>query len=273
MWNGKLQARIPFHSVPIGEAHIVKAVISYSNKDEPLRNELESHLSMLKRSGVMETWHNRRSVAGTELNAAISEQLESAEVILPLVSSDFLASNNCYDVEMGRALELHAQGRAVVAPIILRPCDWLASPFGGLMASPPDGLPVTKFPNQDEAFTNIVKDIRRVADRFCQPVPAPERRGQESMVASGGLIALRVQSEEGGAQAERSSNLRVMRKFNDHERDAYIENAYEYMARFFEESLGELHVRNPQISTNFTRIDANSFTSTIYENGQRVSCG
>ncbi len=248
---------------------MVKAFISYSHKDEPLRNELESHLSMLKRSGVIETWHDRRIIAGSELDSAISEQLEAAQIIMLLISSDFLASNYCYDIEMGRALEMHKEGKAVVVPIILRPCDWHASPFGGLMATPTDGLPVTKFPNQDEAFTNIVKEVRRVAAGFKTPTLAPAVAAAAPLPTQANPLA--ASTSLGNGAAQRSSNLRVTRKFNDHEKDAYLENAYEYMARFFEKSLGELQERNPQISSRFKRIDANSFVASIYANGARVS--
>lgn len=250
---------------------MVKAFISYSHKDESLRNELESHLSMLKRGGVIETWHDRRIVAGSELDSAISEQLETAHIIMLLISSDFLASNYCYDIEMRRALQMHKEGTAVVVPVILRPCDWHASPFGGLMATPTDGLPVTKFPNQDEAFTTIVREVRRVAAGFKMPTIAPTEAAAASVPTQAHPLAVTTSLGIAASAAPRSSNLRVLRKFNDHERDAYLENAYEYMGRFFEKSLGELQERNTQISTRFKRIDAESFTASIYANGERVS--
>jgi hypothetical protein len=243
---------------------MVKAFISYSHKDEALRNELESHLAMLKRSGVIETWHDRRIVAGSELDSAISEQLESAQIILLLISADFLASNYCYDVELGRAMEKHSDGSAVVIPVILRPCDWHSSPFGKLMATPTDGKPVTMFANQDEAFTNIAKDIRRAAERFGPSQPSVQISAQRP-------IQPPQLSHAAMPAAERSSNLRVKRTFNDHERDDFLENAYEYIARYFEGSLNELQKRNSQISTKFKRVDANSFTASIYANGERVS--
>ncbi|WP_445628750.1 toll/interleukin-1 receptor domain-containing protein [Nostoc sp. DSM 114167] len=83
---------------------------SYSHRDETLRDELEIHLAMLKKQGFIETWHDRRITAGEEFDKAISKNLEEADIILLLVSSDFLASNYCYDIEMQRAMEKHEQG-------------------------------------------------------------------------------------------------------------------------------------------------------------------
>lgn len=242
---------------------MVKAFISYSHKDEHLRNELESHLAMLKRSGAIETWYDRRIVAGSELDSAISEQLESSQIILLLISADFLASNYCYDVEMERAMQKHADGSARVIPVILRACDWHSAPFGKLLATPADGKPVTMFANQDEAFTNIARDVRRAAEHFGHGTSFSNRTAQETT----GVHAFRATM----STTARSSNLRVKRTFNDHERDDYLENAYEYIARYFEGSLDELQKRNPQITTKFKRLDANSFSASIYVNGDRVA--
>jgi hypothetical protein len=242
---------------------MVKAFISYSHKDEALRKELESHLAMLQRSGVIEMWHDRRIIAGSNLDSAISEQLESAQIILLLISADFLASDYCYDIEMGRAMEKHHDGSAAVIPVILRPCDWYSSPFGKLLATPQDGKPVTMFGNQDEAFTDIAKSVRLAAARF---------NSAEPKTPAAVPVALRPTSVAANlAAAERSSNLRIKRVFNDHERDDYLENAYEYIARYFEGSLDELQKRNTQITTKFKRLDATSFTASIYSNGDRVS--
>lgn len=245
---------------------MVKAFISYSHKDEALRKELENHLAILQRSGVIEMWHDRRIIAGSNLDSAISEQLESAQIILLLISADFLASDYCYDIEMGRAMEKHHDGSAVVIPVILRPCDWSSSPFGKLLATPKDGKPVTMFGNQDEAFTDVAKGVRLAAARFHSAEPA-----EPKVLATAPTASRPIWSTANSAPAERSSNLRIKRVFNDHERDDYLENAYEYMARYFEGSLDELQKRNTQITTKFKRLDANSFTASIYSNGDRIS--
>src|SRR5579871_6055802 len=117
---------------------------SYSHKDEELRNELENHLSILKRQGVVEFWHDRKIEAGNEWAKEIDANLESADVILLLVSADFLASDYCYCKEMDRALERHKNGLAKVIPVILRPCEWQEAPFSHIQALPQDTRPVTQ---------------------------------------------------------------------------------------------------------------------------------
>src|SRR5687768_12583725 len=120
---------------------------SYSHKDEELRNELEVHLSMLKREGLIEAWHDRRIGVGEDIHSEISSALENADIVLLLVSAQFLASNYCFEIEMRRALQKHNEGTARVIPVILHPCDWQSAPFGHLRATPTDGKPVSMFAN------------------------------------------------------------------------------------------------------------------------------
>ena len=130
---------------------------SYSHKDESLRDQLETHLSMLKNQGLIQAWHDRQILAGSDIDNSIREPLESADVILLLVSSDFLASTYCYSKEMARAMERQAEGTARVIPVILRDCDWHAAPFGKLLAVPTDGRAITLWPNIDQAFTDVAR--------------------------------------------------------------------------------------------------------------------
>src|SRR5271157_399858 len=128
---------------------------SYSHKDEALRDELEEALALLKRQGLISGWHDRRIGAGEEWKGVIDKNLEEAQVVLLLVSSSFLASDYCWDVETKRAVERHDRDEAKVIPIILRPCDWQGAPFGKIQALPRDGKAITSWLNRDEAFTDV----------------------------------------------------------------------------------------------------------------------
>jgi hypothetical protein len=141
----------------------IEIFYSYSHKDEELRERLETHLKLLQRQGVIKGWHDRLISAGTEWAGQIDHYLESAQIILLLISADFLASDYCYDNEMKRALERHEAGEARVIPIILRPVDWASASFSKLQALPRDGKAVTTWSNQDEAFTQIAQGIRQIA--------------------------------------------------------------------------------------------------------------
>lgn len=239
---------------------MAKVFFSYSHKDEELRDELEKHLSILKRQGFIETWHDRRITAGEELSPEIDRNLEDSDVVLLLVSSDFLASDYCYDIEMKCALGRHESGAAWVVPVILRPCDWHDAPFGKLLATPTDGKPVTRFPTLDDAFVVVVSDIKKTLRQMGQkqaPPPASIEMTQPVI---------------GTETMPRSSNLRIKKEFSDREQDRFLADSYEYIANYFEGSLQELEKRNPEVETDFRRIDANHFTAKIYLNGKQ-ECG
>jgi len=136
---------------------------SYAHEDEALRDQLEKHLSILHRQQVISGWHDRAIAAGTEWERQINEHLETAHIILLLISADFIASDYCWGKEVQRAMERHDSGAARVIPILLRDVDWTGAPFGKLQALPQDAKPVTSWPNQDEAFANVARGIRQVA--------------------------------------------------------------------------------------------------------------
>jgi hypothetical protein len=151
----------------------MKLFFSYAHKDEPLRDQLANHLSLLKRQNIITDWCDRDITAGTEWADAIDSNLNTAQIILLLISSDFLASDYCWTKEMDPALERHHQGTARVIPIILRSCDWHSAPFGKLQALPKDAKPVTQWSNQDEAFTNIAQGIRNAVAELQQHKSSP----------------------------------------------------------------------------------------------------
>jgi hypothetical protein len=235
---------------------------SYSHADENLRDQLEKHLAALQRQGIISSWHDRRITPGIELADAIDGHLDAADVILLLISPDFIASDYCYELEMKLAMEKHRKGEARVIPVILRPCDWKDLPFGKLLATPRDGRAITMWPNSDEAFLDVVTSIKRALSemgRKCEPhghgPTAPPSASASSVQGS-----------------TRSSNLRITKKFTDLDRDRFRHDGFEYIARFFENSLKELVIRNAGVEQTFRRIDANRFSAAAYRGGEKV-CG
>ena len=146
----------------------LQVFISYAHEDDELREEFVKHLRQLKRDGLIQDWHDREITAGSEWAGQIDEHLNAADIVVLLVSPDFVASEYCYDIEMKRALERHAAGEARVVPVILRPSDWQTAPFAKLNALPKDAKPVVDWPTQDpkrhdHGFLNVAAGLRRVA--------------------------------------------------------------------------------------------------------------
>src|SRR5919205_3400796 len=130
---------------------VMELFYSYSSEDEAFLNKLNNHLASLRRLGLLSIWYNREVGPGSARAKEIDAYLQSARIILLLVSPEFLASDYCYGVEVQEALKRHQAGDARVIPIILRPCAWEETPLGKLSALPKDGKPVTLWTNRDQA--------------------------------------------------------------------------------------------------------------------------
>lgn len=148
---------------------------AYAEQDEALRQELEKHLSTLRRQGLIADWHKHKILAGSERERAIDEHLNSAALILLLLSPDFMASDYCYGVEMRRAMERFEAGEASVIPVMLRHVDIVGAPFERLQCLPDDGRPVDG-PDKDAALHNVVKHIRRALGLPEGEAPRQEQR-------------------------------------------------------------------------------------------------
>jgi hypothetical protein len=140
--------------------------LSYAHRDERLRDELAKHLSALRRSALIETWDDRRTTPGTDLDDAIDQHLSSADLVLLLISPDFINSDYCYQREMRAALKRHRKGAARIIPIILRPVDWQGTPIGRLLAAPKDAKPVTTWHRRDDALLDVATSVRRAAQEL-----------------------------------------------------------------------------------------------------------
>jgi hypothetical protein len=150
----------------------VKLFFCYAHEDEGLLKKIRTHLTPMQRQGLIEIWHDRDINAGTEWELEINKQLNTAQIILLLVSPDFMASDYCYGTEMKRALEWHNRKEALIIPVILRPVYWQGI-LGNIQALPMDGKPVmgSDWHNQDEAFFYVAEGIRKVVEEISrQPI-------------------------------------------------------------------------------------------------------
>jgi formylglycine-generating enzyme required for sulfatase activity len=146
----------------------VKVFVSYSHKDESLKLELDEHLSPLKQSEAIAYWHDRQIQAGAEWAKEIEENLNSADIILLLISPSFINSMYCWKVELEQALKRHQAETACVIPIILRPTAWQRTEIARLQAFPKDAKAITTWANQDEAFVDVVNGIQKAVDRLVE---------------------------------------------------------------------------------------------------------
>ncbi|WP_182921265.1 toll/interleukin-1 receptor domain-containing protein [Pedobacter planticolens] len=140
----------------------VNVFISYSHQDELIKQELENHFSGLRRNGSINDWNDRMIQAGDIWDSKIKEKLMQAEIVIFLISSDFMASNYINNVEIKNAVERHHNSQIKIIPIIARPCDFTSLPISNLQALPKNAKPITSWENRDEAYLDVVNQFKKL---------------------------------------------------------------------------------------------------------------
>lgn len=242
--------------------------ISYTHADSPLKDQLVRHLAPLQREGLIDLWHDGMLRPGEHLDPAVQAALAASNVIILLVSSDFIASEYCYEQEMLRAFARQRDGTARVIPIILRPCQWKGVPIGNgetlseFVALPKDGKAVVTWPDIDTAFDNAVGSIRDM-------LKAGNGANVEA-IDGGTLTPMPVIAEPTPRSVGSANLLGIAAKPTDLDRDRFLRAGFTATAALFEQNLAELKASDPRIDTDFERIDSRSFAASVYLDGTRV---
>jgi hypothetical protein len=149
-------------SASTSNSHKKNLFICYSHADEAIKDELIKHLAALRRGGFVSYWHDRQIAPGDDWDEQIKQQLNNADIIIPLISSDFLASEYCIETEMVTALRRHESGEARLIPVIIRPCDWQTMSFSKIQALPKDAKAISQWVDKDAAILDVVNGIKRM---------------------------------------------------------------------------------------------------------------
>lgn len=142
----------------------MNAFISYSHKNENYLERLHTHLANLKRDGLIHTWTDEAIMAGEKFEESISGSLKDSTIFIALLSPDYIGSKYCYEKEFELALKMQEEGKIIIIPIILEPCDWLSTPFNQFKALPKDGKPISDWSNINTAFLGVIQGIRHLLE-------------------------------------------------------------------------------------------------------------
>lgn len=222
----------------------VKAFISYSHADDKFLDRLHKHLAMLRREQLLSAWSDHAILPGSPVGQTIDAQLEEGGLFLALASPDYLASSYCYEKEFERALELSKAGRMRIVPIILEPCDWLASPLSEFLALPKDGKPISEWTNANNAYLDIVTGLRRLL----QP-PAAGRGGQPPTEGTDGGLGTR--------------KLRLRRDFDSIQKAEFVDRAFEVIRDYFQKASAELAQASEDLRTRVQDMSPTAFTASL----------
>jgi hypothetical protein len=154
-------------------ANPIEIFFSYAHEDEALMDDVRRQLIVWERNGRILKWHDRQIPPGSDWRNHIDERLNSARIVLLFLSPHFIESRYCYEVEGQAALRRRESRAAEVIPVILRPCPWQETPFGTLQALPRDAVPVTRWPDRDEACLDVATGVMAAVDRAIEGSRVP----------------------------------------------------------------------------------------------------
>jgi hypothetical protein len=155
--------------MPTEQHDPLKVFISYSHKDRNYLLEMHEHFHALIRVGLIEMWWDGEIKPGDRWDKVIGQKMEESDIIILLISADYIASEFCYQKEMETALTLHESRQATVIPVIVRPCSWEITRFAVLQVLPNPAIPIANWSNRDEAWTNVVNGIHTIIREVVSP--------------------------------------------------------------------------------------------------------
>ncbi len=174
----------------------LKLFYSYSHRDELLRDELEKHLILLSQNSFIENWHDRKIRPGDEWDHNINEQILTADIILFLISVDFISSEYCNSIEVKKAIDRHQNGEVKCIPIFLNECNFGASQFSKLQGLPRDAHFVTDkkyWSDLHKPFTIISKELENEIKAIWNKREKESQRYRHSIT---GEVSIDTESDE-----------------------------------------------------------------------------
>ena len=140
--------------------------VCYSHANEKLVKELKPSLTILERRGYIAPWRDTDLVPGEDWDETIKERLAHAELVLFMVSRQFLASGYITTEERPLAMQLMNEGKTVVVPVLLSACTWETENFARLENLPDKGKYVTDYRPHEQAWTMVEKGIMKAVEKF-----------------------------------------------------------------------------------------------------------
>jgi len=227
----------------------MNAVISYSHNDNKYLEDLHKHLAVLKREGSLNAWSDHDILAGDDFELKIKSNLQNSQLFLALVSPDYLASSNCYEKEFEMALQMNEQNRIRIIPIIVEPCDWQSTPFGKFLALPKDGEPISNWTNKNNAYLNIVNELRRILQVIDNPHTF-DKNGTNTKSVSG-------------------RRVRLKHDYDAIDKAEFADKAFEIIRTYFEKSCVELIDADEDIKAKFEPMSNIAFSCTVINRAKR----
>ena len=142
-----------------------KLFISYSSKNSEFIRRFETHLAVLKAAKHIEPWYDRMIEPGSKWDDTIRTEMEKSDIVIFLISPDFLATSYIMDIEVKKALDMEVKGICEIFPIELQPCSWNETDLNRyqMQLNPTEAGKKEYFvgkPDNDESWKTIIAQLK-----------------------------------------------------------------------------------------------------------------
>jgi len=224
--------------------------VSYSRKDEKYLEDFKVQTAGLRRNNQMELWTDQDITAGKVWEKTLKQQLESADIIVFLLSPDFIASDYIYDVEITKAIERHDNGEVIIVPVLIRPCDFDSTPLTKFQALPKNAKPIKKWEDTDEAWMDVVIGLKKT-------------------IAS---IPETIQQKDSDQTINSDSNTSINKKaIKGQIAEGKIENALKDLLAFTKAKDNDLHNSVIMQSSKYNRFKRDNLNGTLSSEDRRIA--
>jgi hypothetical protein len=227
---------------------MLDAFISYSHKDSAIVDRLRVHLATLEREKKIAHWYDQKILAGGEIDAEISKHLSGCNLFIAIISPDFLASHYCYEREMQAAIQLYKSGKLRMVSIIAEPCDWQNTPIAQFKVLPHDGKPVVEWPNQNTAYLEIVKELRKITDA----IPTQIQTDPQHIAPTPNNV---------------SNRYKVKRAFSEIDKSDYLQKSFKEIRELMKQYVEDID-KVENIQARFSDTSAEGFTCVVSNNAR-----
>lgn len=150
--------------------HAAQVFISYHPADQLALEQLEKHLKPLQANGLIDYWHNGLALAGADLSETRKIKLSAADIVLLLVSPDFVSSIEHEAQEVKPSIKRARRNKLSVIPILIRSSLWNETLYKDYRPLPKNSQPVSQWKNHDEAWVDVVTGLKVVAEKVCKRI-------------------------------------------------------------------------------------------------------
>lgn len=138
----------------------LKAFISYSHNDMNYKLSLLTHFESINKLYNIDFWHDGLIDAGGHIDSEVMAELDTSDIIILLISSSYISSNFCYNIEMERAFQREKNGECIIVPVLLKKTSLNESmPFYNLKTFPTDRKPISSFRSRNDGYVDVTEGL------------------------------------------------------------------------------------------------------------------